>query len=68
MNYIPYLVMLACVSTSIGEGLVVKSHGRKYNGGFVFTGIVSIFSMLFFLIKDLLTDGVFTFKPEVLAF
>ncbi len=68
MNFIPYLMMLACVSTSIGEGLVVKSHGRKYNGGFVFTGIVSVFSMLFFLIKDLVTDGVFTFKPEVLGF
>ena len=68
VNYIPYLVMLACVSTSIGEGLVVKKHGRKYSGGFVFTGIVSLFSMAFFLIKDLLTDGVFTFKPEILMF
>lgn len=68
VNYIPYLVMLACVSTSIGEGLVVKKHGSKYSGGFVFTGIVSLFSMAFFLIKDLLTDGVFTFKPEILMF
>ena len=68
VNYIPYLVMLACVTTSIGEGLVVKKHGSKYSGGFVFTGIVSLFSMAFFLIKDLLTDGVFTFKPEILMF
>ena len=68
VNYIPYLVMLACVSTSIGEGLVVKKHGSKYSGGFVFTGIVSLFSVAFFLIKDLLTDGVFTFKPEILMF
>lgn len=40
------------------EGVFTKKYGTKHNkGGFVFTSIISFFSMLFFLCKDLVTDA-----------
>lgn len=40
------------------EGVFTKKYGTKHDkGGFVFTSIISFFSMLFFLCKDLITDA-----------
>ena len=40
------------------EGIFTKKYGAKYNkGGFIFTTMISFFSMLFFLCKDLITDA-----------
>lgn len=39
------------------EGTLIKKYNSKYSeGGFLFTGIVSLFSMLFFVISD--TNGI----------
>lgn len=40
------------------EGVFSKKYGAKHDkGGFVFTAIISLFSMLFFLFEDLITDA-----------
>lgn len=40
------------------EGIFTKKYGIKHKkGGFVFTSIISFFSMLFFLCNDLITDA-----------
>ncbi len=37
----------------LGEGIFIKKYNSKHNvGGFIFTALVSLFSMLFFLITD----------------
>ena len=39
------------------EGIFTKKYNAKHNkGGFIFTAIVSLFSMIFFLANDLITD------------
>ena len=52
-----FLILLG-VLTNLCEGMVVKSHGKKYSGGFIFTGIVSLFSMMFFLIRGIASGGI----------
>ena len=39
------------------EGIFIKKYNSKYNyGGFIFTAIVSLFSMIFFIIYDVIAD------------
>ena len=55
---LPYLLILFSTSSSLVEGTVIKHYNRKHkNGGFLFTAFVSTFSMLFFVVMYLLTDG-----------
>ena len=40
-----------------GEGIFIKKYNQKEsNGGFIFTAILSLVSMSFFILIDLLTD------------
>ena len=64
---VAYFLILLGVLTSLGEGIVVKSHGKKYSGGFIFTGIVSLFSMLFFLVKGMMSGGI-NFDVKILPY
>ncbi len=53
----PYLLMLISSVTSLAEGILIKQYNKRHNkGGFIFTAIVSLFSMLFFIFKDLIVD------------
>lgn len=61
-----YLLILLGVSASIGEGLLVKAYGKKHTGdGFLFTGITSLFSMLFFVVTN---QGGFQAAPELFIY
>lgn len=66
------VMLLAVLSSSLNlvEGVLIKKYNEKHDkGGFIFTAIVSLFSMLFFVIKDLLIDkGGFDFRPEMLPY
>ena len=54
---IGYICIFFSVCASLAEGLLIKNYNQKYEkGGFIFTAIVSLFSMLFFLFSDLITD------------
>ncbi len=47
------IFILTSTVTSLIEGILIKKYNQKYSsGGFIFTAIVSLFSMLFFLITD----------------
>lgn len=50
---IPILLILTSTAASLVEGVVIKKYNTKHTGGgFLFTGIVSLFSMLFFVVTD----------------
>lgn len=52
-------ILIICIGKLIHqlEGVLIKKYDAKHKkGGFVFTAIVSLFSMLFFLIMELITD------------
>ena len=52
-----FLIVL-CVFFHKFEGIFTKKYSARYNkGGFIFTSIISFFSMLFFLLKDLIFDA-----------
>ena len=56
------LIIINCFVGMI-EGTLIKKYNSKHSeGGFLFTGIVSLFSMLFFLITD--RNGL-EFPPEI---
>lgn len=41
-----------------GEGVLIKKYNQKYSdGGFIFISVVSLCSMLFFLLTDLISDS-----------
>lgn len=67
---IGYLCILLSVCTSLTEGFLIKQYNKKYEkGGFIFTAVVSCFSMLFFLAFDLITDETgLTFTAEMLPY
>ena len=53
------VMLLAVLSSSVHliEGVLIKKYNEKHDkGGFIFTAIVSLFSMLFFVTKDILID------------
>ncbi|MBR2930224.1 MAG: hypothetical protein IKC32_03235 [Clostridia bacterium] len=64
-----FLVILSAL-THFGEGVMIKKSGAKEpNGGFIFMSLVSLASMLFFLLSYIITDaekGDFT--PEVIPY
>jgi len=66
------VLLLSLLSSSVHliEGILIKKYNEKHNkGGFFFTGIVSLFSMLFFVIKDLLIDkNGFNFNLDILPY
>ncbi len=71
MNIFLFIV-LTFLSTGVNlvESVMIKKYNEKHSkGGYFFTGIVSLFSMLFFVGKDLLVnrDG-FDFNVEMLPY
>lgn len=67
---IPFLLILLSHAVGLFEGIFIKKYNKKHGkGGFLFTATVSLFSMLFFVFKDLvLTDGKITFTAEILPY
>ena len=67
---IPMLLILLSSAVGLFEGIFIKKYNTRHGkGGFLFTAIVSLFSMLFFVFKDLLlTDGHLTFSPAMLPY
>lgn len=67
---LPYLLILVRSGVGLFEGIFIKRYNAKHGkGGFLFTAIVALFSMAFFVFKDLvLTDGAITITPELLPY
>lgn len=67
---IPLLLALLASAVSLTEGILIKKRDGAYDKeGFCFTAIVSFFSMLFFVAKNLITTGrAFSFSPELLPY
>lgn len=62
-------LMLLGTAFGLAEGVLTRSYNRKHTGGgFFFTAIVSLGSMLFFLIYDLVADGGLTFSAQMLPY
>lgn len=60
------LLIVASCATSLVEGILIKKYNAKHDkGGFIFTAMVSLFSMLFFVITD---TGGFDFRLEMLPY
>lgn len=56
-----FVLIIASILLNQTEGVFIKKYNSKHSvGGFIFTGLVSVFSMLFFVITN--TDG-FYFPP-----
>ncbi len=56
MLVLPYLLMILGTGTSLLEGVFIKKYNSKHHkGGFIFTALVSLGSMLFFVVTN--TDG-----------
>ncbi len=54
VNMIGYLLMFASASTSLAEGILIKQYNKKHSkGGFMFTALVSVFGLVFFVVKNL---------------
>ena len=48
-----YFLMLVSVSANLSEGILIKKYNAKHSkGGMFFTGIISLFAMLYFLLTD----------------
>ena len=59
-------ILLATLGNGIHqiEGIMIKKYNSKHTkGGFIFTAILSLFAMLFFLILDLVTDRTGLYFP-----
>jgi drug/metabolite transporter (DMT)-like permease len=57
---------MLCGCTGIAEGALIKQYNSRHTGGgFIFTAMVSLFSMLFFVITD---KGGFNFSFEILPY
>ncbi len=67
---IPFLLILLSSAIGLFEGIFIKKYNARHGkGGFLFTAIVSLFSMLFFILKDLTVgDGTLTFAPAILPY
>ncbi len=61
-----YFLVVVSVLASLVEGIFIKKYNAKHSrGGFIFTGIVSLFSMLCFLFSNKLA---FEFSTELLPY
>ncbi len=57
------LLILITTFTSLAEGIFIKKYNSKhYVCGFIFTALISLFSMMVFVISD--KDG-FNFSPRL---
>lgn len=65
-----YLLIVLASCTSLAEGIIIKKYNGKYqSGSFIFTAMISFFSMSFFLLSDLITDPQkLTFPAELLPY
>ena len=61
-----YLLIIINVFAGLAEGIFIKQYNTKHaHGGFLFTGIVSLFAMLYFVVTD---KGGFCVVPELLPY
>ena len=52
-----YLFIMFSVCAGLAEGFLIKAYNKKHEkGGFIFTAIVSLCAMLYFLFYDLIVD------------
>ena len=59
-----WLLVLLSSGTSLIEGTLIKKYNAKHTkGGFIFTAMVSLFSMLFFVLTD---KGGLVFPAEMI--
>ncbi|MBO5653608.1 MAG: hypothetical protein J6S44_05290, partial [Clostridia bacterium] len=67
---IPFLLILLSSAVSLTEGILIKKRNSAYDKeGFCFTAIVSFFSMLFFVGKNLITNGcILSLSAELLPY
>lgn len=65
-----YLCIALSACAGLAEGFFIKQYNKKHEkGGFIFTAVVSLFSMLFFLFSDIITDKTgLTFFAEMLPY
>ena len=65
-----YLFIVISVCTGLAEGFLIKAYNRKdEKGGFMFTAIVSLCAMLYFLCYDLIVDNKgLSFLPSMLPY
>ena len=61
-----YLLIIINVFAGLAEGVFIKQYNAKHaHGGFLFTGIVSLFAMLYFVFTD---KGGFELVPSLLPY
>jgi len=61
-----YFLIIVSVFASLVEGVFIKKYNSRHlHGGFIFTSIVSLFSMLYFLISN---KFAFEFSSELLPY
>ena len=70
MGLLGFSLITLSAATHLAEGVFIKEYNqRNENGGFVFTSLVSLFAMLFFLFYDIIADkGGLTFLPEMIPY
>ena len=62
----PFLLIILSNITSLVEGALIKKYNARHTkGGFIFTAMVSLFSLLFFLLTD---KGGLDFRAEMIPY
>lgn len=64
----PFLLVLVAAIVHQGEGILVKKHDRESSGGFVFTSLISLCSMAFFLVSLFVSREQAAFNLELFIF
>ena len=65
-RFMAAILILLSGCTGLVEGVLIKKYNAKHEkGGFIFTGLVSLFSMLFFLLTD---QGGFYFPSGIFPY
>lgn len=53
MGYLGYFLILFGICTNLSESTLIKKYNSRYSaGGFFFTALISLFSMVFFMVTD----------------
>ena len=61
-----YLLIVINVFAGLAEGIFIKQYNTRHvHGGFVFTGIISLFAMLYFVLTD---AGAFVVTPVLVPY
>lgn len=64
--FMAMLLIIVSVCTSLAEGIFIKKYNSRHSkGGFLFTGLISLFSMMYFIVTN--TDG-FYCPAEVIPY